>query len=302
MTLGLAASGCGAATTTVAIPNLPQAMPVNSPDGSYMLTVNSFAGDALQKMLLLRMSSGSGILTTSFVNLHDFDETSAFGRVVSQQIGSRLSQYGFRVLEARLASTLSMTPRVGEFLLTREAARLLADSYDANAVLVGGYSDAGGKVFVSARVVRLSDNVILGAYEYVLPRDSDVSRLLAGNGAWAGDSFWRRHSEREQAFTGSRARNVIPAHAPVTAGSGATPSAAASPAKSAAASRQESAGVPVPRHVASDAAPAAPAAKAPAPVVPEASSAAPGGPAPVSSPILPLQKDAPSPSSIPGGV
>jgi len=203
--LSVVVAGC-AGTTQSGMPNLPHAMPVDPPGGSYMLTANTFAGDALHKMLLLRMGSGGGILTTSLVNLHNFEQTSAFGRVASQQIGSRLGQYGFRVIEARLASTLSMTPRTGEFMLTRETARLLADTHDAAAVLVGSYSDEGSNVFVSVRVVRLSDNTILGAYEYYLPRDDDVRTLLASGkkGGGGNGSAWGRHNARTPAFRPDR--------------------------------------------------------------------------------------------------
>jgi hypothetical protein len=86
---------------------------------------------------------------------------------------------------------------------TRETARLLADTYDANAVLVGCYSDYGNTVFVSARVVRLSDNTVMGAYEYHVPREGDVGVLLAGSrnrGAVGGDGIWNHYNAREQAF------------------------------------------------------------------------------------------------------
>ena len=320
LTLGVAAGGCGSATTTQIVPSLPQAMPVDPPGGSYMLTANTYAGDALNAMLLLRMSSAGGILTTSFVNIHDLEQTSAFGRVASQQVGSRLGQHGFRVLEARLASTLSMVPRNGEFMLTREAARLLADTYDAGAVLVGTYSDEGGSVFVSARVVRLADNAVMAAYEYVLPRDGDVGSLLASGyqGGFGGDFFWGgNNSNRTPAFPGGM--QSLPSYtSPAVRGSGQAPNKTASakapvPAKSGASSTAtQSGGADVPRYVD----PAAKAAAAPAPKAPTSAQArraapvakapaepivAPAGPAPVAPAVVPMEKDSPAPSSVPGG-
>jgi hypothetical protein len=272
--LSAAVSACSSGPARLAVPNLPQAMPVDPPGGSYMLTVNTYAGDALHKMLLLRMGSGGGILTTTFVDMHDFDRTSAFGRVASQQVGSRLGQYGFRVIEARLAPALRMVPRSGEFMLTREAARLLADTYDAHSVLVGSYSDEGANVFVSARVVRLADNVIMGAYEYCLPREEDVERLLAGGGGRDGDGVWERYNGRTPAF-GS--------------GGKATPPATAAPR---AVSRPIDSGPAVPRYVDPNAKAAAPAKKAAPAPMPAAS--APAVP-------LPPEKGAPAPLSVPGG-
>ncbi len=206
----LVLAGCGSGSSnsrTVAY--LPQAAPVNPPEGSQMLTMNTYAADALHNMIISRMSSGSGILVASLVELENFERTSAFGQISSQQIGSRLGQYGFRVLEARLGTTLRMDRKGGEFMLTRDSAKLLADTYDAGAALVGCYSDAGNTVYVSVRVVRLADNAIIGAYEYYLPRAGEVSSLLAvsstGSGKKdGGDAVWRRYNAREMAFPPER--------------------------------------------------------------------------------------------------
>lgn len=293
---GAALAGCGGPAKT-SVSNLAQAMPVDPPGGSYLLTVNTYAGDALHKMLLLRMGSGGGILTTSFVDMHDFEKTSAFGRLTSQQVGSRIGQYGFRVIEARLASTLSMTPRAGEFMLTRETARLLADTYDASAVLVGSYSDQGGNIFVSARVVRLSDNAIMAAYEYALPRDGDVSRLLAGGpSGMDGDGTWSRYASRTPAFgPGVPAEGYAPKAA---ASNSAVPKSAPGVAAPSRPVTEKSGGAPpaVPRHV-------DPVPRASAPVKKNAPAAPVTAPAPAASAApRPLGKDAPAPAGIPGGM
>ncbi len=198
-------AGCGSSTAANSpMPPLPAAMTVDSPPGSDMLTANIYAGDALSSMLLRRTSSGSGIVAASFVELDDLDQTSGFGRLASQQVGSRIGQHGFRVLEARIGAELRMDVRHGEFLLTRDSVRLLATEYEAHAALVGVYSPAGDKVFVSARVVRLADNAVLGAYEYYVPLRGEVSQLLsAGSGGRGGDAMWNRYGRRESAFGGN---------------------------------------------------------------------------------------------------
>ncbi len=205
----LVLAGCaGGSSSDSRAAYLPQAAPVNPPEGSTMLTMNTYAADALQRMVLARLGSGSGILVASFVELENFDRTSAFGLLVSQQVASRLGQYGFRVLEARLGSALRMDRRGGEFMLTRDSAKLLADNYDAGAALIGCYSDAGSMIYVSARVVRLADNAIVGAYEYYLPRAGEISTLLATSSSGAkrdgGDAVWRRYSARGMAFVPER--------------------------------------------------------------------------------------------------
>lgn len=301
LALGAAVCGCSSGgPKPMAAFNLPQAMPVDPPGGSLMLTSNTYAGDALHKMLLLRMSSGGGILTTNLVNLHDFNDTSAFGRVAAQQVGSRISQYGFRVIEARLASAMTMNPR-GEFILTRETARLLESTYDANAVMVGCYSAQGGNVYVSLRVVRLSDNTIMAAYEYYLPREGDVGRLLADSASRGGsDTVWRRYNARERAFGSGAPVDMAPAAAAGTASSvkAASPAKPASPVKAAPVRAASSAppAVAVPRYV--DPAipapePAKRAAVTPKPAPPPAVTGAPPANAPA-------EKDAPPTAGTPG--
>ena len=187
---------------------LPHAVTVDPPEGSVLLSANIRAGDALGAVLLPKMSSAGGILTTTMVDLEDLDRSSALGRVSMQQVGSRLSQHGFKVLESRLSSSLRFEKREGEFMLTRDSLLLLSNSYDAHAVLVGAYAQSRDKVFFSARVVRLHDGALLAAYEYYLPRSGDVQALLLGR--HMGDlqavdnDLWLRYARREPAFAAGR--------------------------------------------------------------------------------------------------
>lgn len=179
---------------------LPHAVGVNPPGGAIMLSGNTQAGDALGDMLLPKVGSGSGILLTTMVDMDNFDKSSAFGRASMQQVGSRLSQHGFKVLEPRLGSTLRFEKRQGEFMLTRESMRLLADNHNAHAVLVGTYSESRDKVFLSVRVVRFNDSAVLGAYEYYLPKNEDVEALLGVSRIPGGNHLWNRYATREPAF------------------------------------------------------------------------------------------------------
>lgn len=182
-------------------PQLPHAVSVNPPGGAMLLSGNTMAGDALGEMLLPKLGSGSAILAASMVDMDNFDKSSAFGRTSMQQVGSRLSQYGFKLLEPRLGATLRFEKRQGEFMLTRDSLRLLMNEHDAHAVLVGTYSESKDKIFVSVRVVRLADSAVLGAYEYYLPRNEDVETLMgASSTVPGGNHLWRKYATREPAF------------------------------------------------------------------------------------------------------
>lgn len=179
---------------------LPHAVGVNPPGGAIMLSGNTQAGDALGDILLPRIGSGSGILVTTMVDMENFDKSSAFGRTSMQQIGSRLSQHGFKVLEPRLASSLRFDKSQGEFMLSRDSMKLLRDNYDAHAVLVGTYTESKDKVFISVRVVRFADNAIVAAYEYYLPKSEDVQALMGASRLPGGNHLWSRFATREPAF------------------------------------------------------------------------------------------------------
>ena len=56
--------------------------------------------------------------------------------------------------------------------------RNIARSHNANMVLVGTYSAAANFTYVSLKFVRTEDSRIIRAYDYALPNDKDVTRLL----------------------------------------------------------------------------------------------------------------------------
>ncbi len=143
------------------------------------LTISSLrAGDALHLVMRGRVSRQSLVLVTTMVQLNDLEKTSTLGRTVMQQVGSRLSQYGYRIAESRLAQNLTMRPHEGEFMLSREIARLMEAQYNAQAVLVGTYVESPSTVYISLRVIRLDDNAVVAAYEYDLPNKGEVRALL----------------------------------------------------------------------------------------------------------------------------
>jgi hypothetical protein len=180
---------------------LPHAALQKQDSSSLLLAANTAAADALASQLLLRAGSASGILSANLVELNDLDKSSLFGQTCAEQLSSRLSQHGFKVLDSRLGAELRMEKTRGEFMLTRDSARLLNANHDAHAALLGVYSETGRRVFLSVRIVRLGDNAVIAAYEYYLPKDDDIVNLL-GNGR-AGWN-WSGYAAREQAFSGEK--------------------------------------------------------------------------------------------------
>jgi TolB-like protein len=111
------------------------------------------------------------IMLASFVNLENLDESSPLGRIIPQQIGSRMVQQGMNVVDVRLrTNSLLILKGEGEFALSRELEKIKRD-VDAYGVLTGTYTVVYGQIYVTAMVLRSSDGVKLASMDYVLPMD-----------------------------------------------------------------------------------------------------------------------------------
>jgi len=124
-----------------------------------------------------RVSTESTILSASFVNIDNLRESSTLGRIVAEQISSRLAQRNYSVLEMKLRQeSVFIKEREGEFILSREL-KNISTSLNSNEVLVGTYAVADSCVFICARIVRCKDNTVLVGHDYQLVLD-DVARSL----------------------------------------------------------------------------------------------------------------------------
>ncbi len=117
------------------------------------------------------------ILIASFVNIDNLEESSTFGRTISEYIGSRLNQNDYRVIEMKLRKSVFMKKSAGEFLLSRDL-KDISTRHNAQAIVVGTYATAKSVVYISARIIRLSDSVILSSYAYKLPLGKNTRKML----------------------------------------------------------------------------------------------------------------------------
>jgi len=118
------------------------------------------------------------VLITSFVNIDDLQESSTFGRVVAEQIGSRIAQRGYKVIEMKMRTgSIFVQEKTGELLLSR-ALREISYQHDAYAVIVGTYGVSKESVYVTAKLIRAKDSVILSSYDYRVPAGSSLRQML----------------------------------------------------------------------------------------------------------------------------
>ncbi|BBI49717.1 hypothetical protein HORIV_21380 [Vreelandella olivaria] len=71
---------------------------------------------------------------------------------------------------------------MGELILSRQVQRLTAQ-HNARSILMGTYAQGQDYVYVSARVVRAGDAMVLGSADFRLPLNNNTRSLLEGQGA-----------------------------------------------------------------------------------------------------------------------
>ena len=124
---------------------------------------------------------GTVALPTAFVNLDNFNESSSLGRLISEQLFYEFNQRGFPIREYRIADSIRVRPKEGEFSLSRELGDLSIHS-PGSVVIVGTYSGDKQALFINARLVRPSDGRVLRTANLVLEGNPLTSRLMRNTG------------------------------------------------------------------------------------------------------------------------
>ena len=109
----------------------------------------------------LKKEKVDDIALTSFVNLHNFDTTSHFGRTLSEAFFDEMYIRGFAVSDFRGQETITINDN-GEYLLTRNIKKLNKDIQSDHA-LVGTYSVFEEKVLINVRIVDLMSGKIVAS-------------------------------------------------------------------------------------------------------------------------------------------
>ena len=141
-----------------------------------IITVSHRAAANMIKQSEDRLDIGQ-LIVTSFANIDDLKNSSTFGRIIAQQVGSGFSSRGHPVIELLLRDTVYIGIKEGEFLLSR-ALKNLTVEHDAHAVIVGTYAVGANNVYVTTKLIRASDSVVIAAEDFALPLGPDVKKLV----------------------------------------------------------------------------------------------------------------------------
>jgi TolB-like protein len=129
--------------------------------------VDRLLTDAAKKDLV---GKDKRVLVASLVDINQLNRSSIFGKMVAEQFASRLVQNGLPVVEIKLRSSLFMSDKSGEMLLSRELQEV-SKSHNADAVVVGTYAESGTSgIYITVKLVRATDGLVLSATNFMVPR------------------------------------------------------------------------------------------------------------------------------------
>jgi len=117
------------------------------------------------------------IIVASFVSINKLEESSTFGRTISEYIISRLAQQGYKVIEMKFRKSVFIQNKGGEFMLSREL-KEISTEHNVQAVIVGTYSLARDVVYISSSVINPSNSTIRATYDFSMPLGGNTMKLL----------------------------------------------------------------------------------------------------------------------------
>ena len=123
------------------------------------------------------LDKGKPIIVASLVNVSDLQESSVLGRIVAEQIRSRLTQLGYVTQELRYRGSVLVRAGNGELVLSRDV-KNISDVQQAQAVVAGVYAVAENNVYLTLRILRAEDGTVISSADYALPKGEDVTSLL----------------------------------------------------------------------------------------------------------------------------
>jgi hypothetical protein len=175
-----ALSGCSTPADSGIYPPFADRGPVFTPDSGRssglrneesMLRANYAAADELSRQLKRQDGWERGALVVATpADVSNLGTSSPLGRITGDQLSSRLTQLGFRVVEVRQMNALEYSSSEGVFNLSQDAAKVASD-HAAWAVVTTTYAQGRTGVMVTLRSVAVASGETLASVDYILPKD-----------------------------------------------------------------------------------------------------------------------------------
>jgi TolB-like protein len=158
---------------------------------AYVVDASYSAADGLIYGTERTLDRKKPLIAATFVNVDNLEQATSFGRTVSRQVASRFTQRGWGIIEMLFRHNVFIKKNSGEFALSQEL-RDISSQHDAQAVIVGTYSIGRDTVYVTARIIRAVDSIILASIDYTLPIDRNIAFLLRQDLGQKNAQSWLR--------------------------------------------------------------------------------------------------------------
>ena len=116
-------------------------------------------------------------LYSAFVGEGNFDATTPLGRMIGDALASRMQNAGFQVIEVRLSKSMRIHKKFGMLAMSQDIKRLFTE-HQATFMITGSYTVTPDYVYVLAKIIGNTSQVIYASSGVWLPRTAMVNYLL----------------------------------------------------------------------------------------------------------------------------
>jgi len=142
-----------------------------------MVEVSYDAVDDLKDRLSRTIPKNSLIVVSTLLNVDNLNKTSAFGRIISDQIASAFHQSGYQIIGMEMPIDLFIMDEDGKIRLSKENKAMLRP-YQAGVIVGGVYAPGKKNSYVSLRIVDLNTKNVISSTDYSIPMGPDAKKLM----------------------------------------------------------------------------------------------------------------------------
>ena len=142
-----------------------------------LVEVSYDAVDTLLKQLSQPIPKDSLIIVSTLVNVDDLNQTSAFGRILSDQIASAFNNSGYRIRGMEMPTEDFVKEGGGMLHMSNETKKTLR-KHRASALVVGVFAAGRVSAYVSLRIVDVNSRNIISSTDFSVPMGPDARVLL----------------------------------------------------------------------------------------------------------------------------
>lgn len=159
----------------------PTARTYHDEESIPIIKVNFQAADVLASHVSGdELTDNSPIYFDVFTNAEDPTDSSVFGLVMSQQVADRLVQKKIRLKKGSPKAQEYFQPQGVDMSKYENPVEYIGDDLPPRAAVLDGHYVVGDHyVYMTAKITRLDDKVIISGHNWTIPMSDNVRKMLA---------------------------------------------------------------------------------------------------------------------------